>query len=481
MMTKGAAAKAAGEAIRSYGAQREALTVERDRVDRALQRLRQESATALERTVSTLLPHVRPDLLARLDLCLPQLRLVQRREEKEREAPSRASRRREIEADPDFCQKDALLSKHGELGDAVEELMTSLERAKIRHEDFEACSTFLFAYGRQQEEAQGRSAFQTFWRAITFSATRESMARKSSCEKFRHSDWESVVREYEQVQRELAEAGPHLEQMQARRRRLLALRSEHQELQCWESDFEGQLKVHLGRVVSETLAVSPLADLCAKVKGRAALAVATFDALRAKCQYLESLFAYLDCEVGDRGKRISKLNMVKSRWERKSYSMMSDKTKWLVTVPAIKATSSEKCCRWSRRLLENLESYQDYESYAAYLAAIPEMLPYDAFAYGCSESMPYEGFARQVIPALDKHRKAQGQSKADYAPFKKVDKERGAKAREPEEEGGTFEHSTDRDEDRDDDPFAEEAVAFAAVGGAAYAAHSSSSEFGDLS
>ena len=482
---KGAGAKAAELAIESYRRQRDDMVAERHEIGNALQRLRADLATAQEQLAAALLPNASVDHLANLDACLDGLGLAAKRSRKESERPIFTARLSRVEADPDFSQREALLSDYdGELGHELFSLRAQCAELSERRDALDACTTFTFALNRHLEKVEGLGTFQSFWRAVTFSATRENFARKSSCEKFGYSDWDTMLADYDQLYQTLAVQLPKLSETEERRRRLDELVLEHQQMHGWVHDFETKLAEHLRQAFIDRSSEIGLDKLCGRLKGKAAHLVAKLDATRAKVAYLQSLDCYLEAEAMERSGRVSKLTYVKNRWAAKSWDRLrSDKTKWLVTVPAIKAESSEKCCRWSRRVRQNLEDYQDYESYGAYLAGVPGMLAYDAFAYGSSESMPYEGFTRAAIPALDRYRREKNQAKPDYAPFKKIDKERGAKARDPREEAGNYESYGDDGQDGTDSMWddGDLAVAAVAVGGAAYYSSSHSSDFTDLS
>lgn len=479
--TKAAGARAAEAAMESYTTQHVALSAEQEETMRALTRLRAELRTAATELASLVLAHAEPEHLARLDSYLPGLGLKSARVLKEAERERLARRLGEIDTDPDFQNRQALLSDYnGELGHGLHALRASCAESQERRDSFDGCKTFVFALNSHLRQAQGASAFQSFWRAVTLSNVRESSARKSSCQKFGHSDWSSLVVEYDSLYERLAVDLPRLAQLEERRHRLEQLEAEREEAYRWATHFEEQLTVYLRELFAERVVTMRLDSLCARTRGRAALLVARLDVLRAQVAYLDALHAYLEGEATDRLARVSKLRYVRSRWARSYGPLRSDKTKWLVTVPAIKAESCEKCCRWSRRLRQNIESYQDYEAYASYLAGIPGMLPYDAFAYGSAEAMPYEGFVRQVLPALERHRRTSGQTRADYSAFKAKDKERGAQAKDPREEAGHYETS----EGDLEEPFEIEDDSFdqnAAIGAAAYYSAASTTDYGDYS
>jgi hypothetical protein len=487
---KGAGAKAAERAIESYARQKSALNVEREETAAALGRLRQELEATRAELALLLLPNAQVSHLQNLDACTPGLGLASLRSQKESERSQMVRRLADVEADSDYGHREALLSDYnGELGHGLTCLRAECAELSARKDALEACPTYTFALHRHRERVLGLSSFQTFWRAVTFSGTREASARKKSCEKFGYPDWDSMLIDSNQLYDTLSDRIPQLLAAEERRRRIDTLIAEQQDLDGWVHRFEEKLAEHLQAAFSERVTTLRLDALCGKLRGKASFLTAKLDALRAKVRYLESLDCYLEGQASDRQARISKLTMVKNRWAAKSWDRLrSDKTKWLVTVPAIKSESCDKCCRWSRRVRQNIEAYQDYESYGSYLAGIPGMLPYDAFAYGSVESMPYEGFTRQAISALDRHRVTNHQTKADYAPFKKLDKELGRKARDPMDEGGSYDTSADpphaRLDDNDDDSFDywdHDDVAVAAVGGAVFYASTTSHEYGDLS
>lgn len=483
--TKAAGVQAANAAINSYTDQRVALTLEHDETAKSLDRLRQELRNAPLELASLLLPHAELEHLSKLDQLLPGLGLRQARSAKEGERERFSRRLQEIESDIDFQNRETLRSDfNGELGHGLYALRASCAEAQERRDSLDGCKTFTFALNRQLDQSQGLSAFQSFWRVVTLSSVRENSARKSSCEKFGSPDWQSLVAEYDGLYERLAVDLPRLAQLEERRQRLDALEQEREEASRWTFHFEEQLTSHLKELFSDRVTTLKLDTLCSKTRGRAAMMVARLDALRAQVEYLQALANYLEGEATDRQARVAKLTYVRGRWARSYGPLRSDKTKWLVTVPAIKAESCDKCCRWSRRLRQNLEGYQDFESYAVYLSGIPGMLPYDAFAYGSSEAMPYEGFVRQVIPALERHRVVTGQLKADYAPFKAKDKERGSQGRDPREESGQYDNpqgdlegSFETEVESERDSFDDDA----ALGAAAYYATASSMDYGDLS
>ncbi len=459
MTTKGAAAKAAGAAIELYSGQQTELTRVRAEVGAALDRVRVELEAALGVWSLAALPDGVSQRLGWLDGLAPSLGLVELRTREESLLPARRERLGQVEGEPDWVARESLLNGYdGELGRGISDLARRCEEMGERRDALDGCKTFLFALTREAERGEGLTSFQSFWRALTFSSAREERARAASCQKFASPDWASLRAEYSELYEALGRELPRLAELREREARLRALMAERDELVAWTERFEESLVAALRERLREQSRMMSLRPFCLSSSHPLAISAGTVEALRAKTGYLESLQTYLESEIMDRMGRVKKLQRVRANWQRRSYELMrGDKTKWLVTVPAIKGESTEKCCRWSRRIAQNLEGYSDYGAFAAYLAELPNLLAWDAFAYGSVESMPYEGFTRTVMMELDQARRRSGAAKADYGPFKAVDKKRGALARDPLQEQGSYVNPVDdmpegrRRRRRDDD------------------------------
>ncbi|MBL8743337.1 MAG: hypothetical protein JNK04_19635 [Myxococcales bacterium] len=170
-------------------------------------------------------------------------------------------------------------------------------------------------------------------------------------------------------------------------------------------------------------------------------------ALQKKLDYLSNLLQFLEREASDREERMRAIQQTRTTWAMKPWEpVRSDKSKWLVGLPAAKRASTHKQVRFSRQMHRNIVDYDDYDDYDYYLGHSSAFLAYDAFAYGCDDPMPYEGFSRGVCPEIARHRAYYHQTRCDNSHFRELDRQAAREERERERAAERAEREAERAE-----------------------------------
>jgi hypothetical protein len=430
MRTKGEGAKAAQAAVSEYRQQHRSLQQQADETAQAVAEVQNEFKSTLEQLALKVMPDAHPQRVQFVAQALETPQLMAQRQIWTDKIPGFQSRLGEIALDSDFRERAELLDPHtGKLARGLAEAHRYQTDAQ-RENDPYLTEDFQWVVQRENQKAEGVSMLQGFLRAVTFAETRETRAKKKLVEQFGAPDWETLHSNYQKSVENLAFAADRLHKLETRKVVLESLIAEQRDLERWVVEFEPRLTAELQSMVVDVLPYSNPTAL-RSMPGDHVPLTSKVHALQAKMKYLGCLQSYLTTEAMDRQDRARKIERVQRLWERKPWDPLSgDKTKWLVTVPAMKKTSTEKRVRWSRDMRRGIHDYDDYDSYEYYYGYYDNkdsyFLPYDVFAYSYEESMPYEGFSGEVIPDIHEHRADHDLEKADYSEFKDLDKQYGA-------------------------------------------------------
>jgi hypothetical protein len=429
MRTKGEGATAAKAAVAEYRAQQVSFEQQAGETAQAIEQIQNEFKATLEELALKVLPDAQPQRVQLVAQALQTPQLMSQRQLWADRIPQFQGRLAEIDIEPDFRERAALMDPHtGKLERGLAEARRYETDAR-RENDPYLTEDFQWVAQREAQKAEGVSMLQGFLRAITFAETREQRAKKKLLEQFGTTDWDTLYLNYQKSVENMAFAVERVEKLEARRTALAELIAEQQDLDRWVNQFDTRLAVELQNMIVEVLPYSEPTAL-RSVPGEHVPLTSKLHALKAKMKYLGCLQGFLEAEAADRQTRASKIERVQRLWERKPWDRLaSDKTKWLVTVPAMKKTSTEKRVRWSRDMRRGVHDYDDYDSYEYYYCYYEDQdddfLPYDVFAYSYEDNMPYEGFSGQVIPDIAEHREAHDLEKADYSGFKELEKQAG--------------------------------------------------------
>lgn len=426
MRTKGEAAKAAGLAVMEYRHQKANFEAEMQAAQAALTEVEAEYVSTLREMAEGILPSAEPELVQRISQA-SGVDLVPLRPTWQGKLSALSSRLQTIEADPEWQAREQLLDPvNGELNRKLNlanerhgEAIAMLE--PFRNDDFE------WVIHREEEKNAGISGFKTFLRAITFAETREGIVRRRLVKKLAFESWEELTSTYYRRSDECQQAMEEASGLQQRRQRLDDLVEEQLDLWQWVHNFEARLTQELQMTLATQYSGKDPMRL-RHLSGRYRVLISKLHALEAKMKYLQQIIGYTSREAADRHTRAMKIERVQRLWERKPWDRLAgDKTKWLVTVPAMKKKSTEKRTRWLKKMRIGIADYDDYDDYDYYYESYQDrddyMLPYDAFAYSADERMPYEGFSSEVISDIGTHRQECDLEKADYSFFKGLDKE----------------------------------------------------------
>jgi len=475
MRTKGEGAEAAARAVSEYQNQSQLLQEEADATAEEIRTLRNEYKHTLEQFALEILPDADPHRVQQVAQMAQKIELMQQRDQWGRRLPEFQRRIDEIGRTTDYVNREYLLDpQSGELELGLTQARNRLSDARSRNNPYLE-DDFQWVIQRENQKAEGTSMLQGFLRAITFAETREQRAKQKLVERFGVRDWSALFQAYQQSVNEVSVASGLVQQLESRREALENLIAEHDDLFQWIHHFEQRLTVEIQSILIDTLPrIDPTAFRA--IAGPHAVTASKLHALQAKMKYLGQLEDYLATEARDRQDRAIKIERVRRLWERKPWDRLTgDKTKWLVTVPEMKKTSTEKRLRWSRKMRRGIADYDDYDRYDYYYAYYEEqddsyLLPYDVFAYSYEERMPYEGFTGEVIDDIQDHREYHDLEKADYSDFKDLEKQYVNEEPVGDYENEEFGGADFVDESGDGVSAGEAAVAGAAAAGVAYVA-----------
>jgi len=433
MWTKGQGVQAADGALGNYNAQVGELRGEAA----AVQADQRVVITQLAETLTEIAKLVVPDAEA-ASLTAAQnelgLGLADRRAQMIAKRAGWATELAAIERDAHFVQRQSLL--HREKGGFVREQQRCdalIRESEARVASFRADETFQWLEARAMRRQIETGALSSFFDALTFGGYRESRAKQSCADALGFASYEALEADFRATEAALAHTRDQKSHVDRQRQRLLGLLETHGNLYGWTHDFEARLCDAIHKEVTQFLAKADLQSLHGRVRAEAQPSVAKAHALQKKLDYLTNLRQFLDREVKDREARIHAIAQTRTTWAMKPWEpVRSDKSKWLVALPAAKRASTQKQLRFSRRMHHNISSYDDYDDYDYYLAHNRSFLAYDAFAYASDEPMPYEGFSRGIVPEIAAHRAMHHVERADMSSFRSLDKQAAREEREAE-------------------------------------------------
>lgn len=453
MWTKGQGVQAADSALNSYGTQLTELRGEATAVAADQKVVVRELAETLTAASQALLPDASPATLEAAGAALG-LPLAQRRQEMQSRRATWASELAAIERDAHFVQRQTLL--HREHGGFVREHQRCdaiVREGEARLATFHANEDFQWLSARSDRRQVETGALSSFWDALTFGGYREDRAKARCAAALGfadHAALEAALFETNSTVQRAKDTKAHVDKQRAR---LLKLLENHGNLYRWTHDFENRLKETLQQEVSQWLGSSDLQLLHARAPESLRPLVAKAHALKKKLDYLANLQQFLEREVADREQRMAAIQQTRTTWAMKPWEpVRSDKSKWLLGLPAAKRASTQKQVRFSRRMHHNIVEYDDYDDYDYYLGHSSSFLAYDAFAYGCDEPMPYEGFSRGVCPEIAHYRAHHNQLRCDNSQFRELDRQAAREEREAQRAAERAEREAERDHGHDKHP-----------------------------
>jgi hypothetical protein len=431
MWTKGQGVQAADSALNSYGTQLTELRGEATSVAADQKVVVRELAETLTAVARTLLPDANPATLESAGAALG-LPLAARRHEMQSRRAAWAAELAAIERDAHFVQRQTLL--HREHGGFVREQQRCdavIREGEAQLSIFQANEDFQWLSARADRQQIETGALSSFWDAVTFGGYREERAKARCAAALGfadHATLEATAFATNAAMQHARDTKAHVDKQRAR---LLKLLDNHGNLYRWTHDFENRLRETLEQEVAQWLGRTDLSALHGRAPEPIRPLVAKGHALTKKLDYMANLLQFLEREATDREHRMRAIQQTRTTWAMKPWEQVrSDKSKWLVGLPAAKRASTQKQVRFSRRMHRNIVDYDDYDDYDYYLGHSSSFLAYDAFAYGCDEPMPYEGFSRGVCPEIAHHRSHHNQHRADNAHFRELDRQAAREERE---------------------------------------------------
>lgn len=454
MKTKGQAAQAADQAIESYERQAHELHTELRAAEAAQQTTLTHFRETIEELSRILLPQAEAEYLRKLEKATQATFLLGTRQAYEKRRPEWSRRISELEGDAEFQQRESLLTPpHGRLLVEFAQLLEQKQRVEQRLCELERSSNLVWVLKRLPEPGAKRTVFSSFWRAITLAETREQRAQAAAAKELGYAGWPDLHSDYQTHSAQVLELGNQVVVVTQRREKLQSLVAEHLDVGEWLHNFEVRLTRQLQGLLSEHLKRVDLRALHSQLVGPYQLLVAQADALKHKGIYLQNIIDFLKKEIAERSGRSEKISRVRSLWRRRSSDRLArDQSKWLIAGPRAKHESTRKQLAWLNVLRVKISQFSDYPAYSRYLAQDPQILAYDAFAFGTPERMPYEGFTLTLFPSLRQQRLSKGQKGADYSSFKQWDREERSRLRKAERDQARKNEPDDSfDNDLEDD------------------------------
>ena len=427
MHTKGEGVQAASAAIGSYQQQAHELGAEQTAIHASRDAVVAGINNVLEQAAQQLLPTASAEDLTAAGRETGLSHLPQRRAEYEQKRAQWGARLAQIEADPNFVNREAIL--HPTEGSVARELgqcQHSSAQWQAHLQKFEI-EPFQWLQNRKIQREMGQGAFSSFMDTVTFGGLREDKAKKRCVSTLGYQSWDQLIADHDHGHAQLGQLSARTEQLGAYRAQVETLVQEHGDLWQWVHDFENRLLDVLRKELVEHLGRSDLRAIHRHVRPSARKLISGAYAMMCKVGYLGAMGAYLGREIEDRHRRVQSIETVRNKWAVKPHEYLTgDKSKWLVMVPHMKHEGTRKRLRWTRRMHRNVYEYDDFDDFDDYLWYDDDLFPYDAFAHGSDEPMPHEGFSKEVLPEIAEYRHAHGQEKADYSAFKEVDRKGGS-------------------------------------------------------
>lgn len=284
-----------------------------------------------------------------------------------------------------------------------------LKQDELQMKGYEAVE-FQWLYRKKCHELKVESSLRKFWNVITLKAAKEKKYKAKVTGQFKESSLKSIVYSYEKLLRKKGESKQLLEDAKKVKKEAIELVSHFDELNSWEFNFEGIVRVQTEKVFSECFERLGPDAILIRVPNSLRELAAKVHAVSKKYDYASNLIAYLEAEEEDRNQRVQSISRVRGKWRRSPTGFVKgDKSKWLQSIPEIKKEGTRKRLGWSRKMRSCLFYYDDYGSYGSYHHSaschnVGGFLAYDVFNYHRKERMPHEGFSREVIPEIQEFR-----------------------------------------------------------------------------
>lgn len=421
MATKGDGVRMADGAIRAYKNQARDLSDEFDELDDSYANVESELDQAIENIAVGLLPICNAELFQQVIQETGALQLTSLWEELQQGRDDRRGRNQEIISSSDYRRREMLIHpttgeytvKINEHKEFCESLGASLKRYDFKN--------FRYCYKNKLNQKKEHGMFGGFWRFVTMAESREKSAIEGALNRLRVSSLDEAFRTYDADQKSMRFHKKELKDWKAKSEGVSNLIEERDENERWLKNFSNEARDEMRKQLQWHLRRADLGSIHKTIRAAGKILIATAHALVKKLEYLENMKNEVRKEIRDREKRVASIERVKYKWQRKPWApLYGDKSKWLVKVPKIKKTSTQKRIRWVGTMRRNIHGYHHYDKYSHYMDGEEDFLAYDAFSYGAEERMPYEGFTRGVILEMDDWRRAWGQPKADYSYFKSM-------------------------------------------------------------
>ena len=414
--------QAAEDAVRSYENQLTKLRMEVSEIRGNINSCKQSIHGAENKLAATLLPALTDDAITHASQLTSASQLPKSYEDEQQKLRDMNRRLADIEQNDEYVRRTDLISPStGTLTIRRDESQRKYEELREAWSRFNF-TDFLWLYRRKHHRPSSRNVFQKFARTITLAAVREKSRLRKVAERLGNNDFEKLAHQYESEKQSLAEAQAELDAAQADVDRVTDLVQERSTLQTDVEQFDemalGRLRTNLIQHLQET----PLETIHERSDRDTRPIVAELIALQTKLRYFKQMQSVVDAECQDRKQRIDSISRVQRVWRKNPNSrLQGDKTKWLVTVPAMKERSTHKRLQGYQSMRSNVFDFDDYAAFSMYLLMDDEFCPYDAFTHHYSDNVIYDGFARQVLPEIAEFREAHHQDRPDTSPFQAND------------------------------------------------------------
>ncbi|MCP4352344.1 MAG: hypothetical protein GY795_43350 [Desulfobacterales bacterium] len=324
------------------------------------------------------------------------------------------TRKHQIEENDLFKDKEMLVHPvTGSCTKKIAEATKHIDNLSDSKDIYEQNKNFQWLYRRKNEpEPKG---FTKIIKIIMFTESRKKKHLSAVLEKFEKETITEVFRKYEEyiasIETWSEERDEAVRTISEVDRLVQEYEILNEELLNYESSVVQKLREEVANYFSRCEFFN---EIRGQIRKEARIMISTVIALKEKSKYLENMEDFLTKEIIDRQNRSQAISRVAKKWQKNpSGRLTSDKTKWLVDIPQMKARSTAKQVGWIGSMNRGVYHYNDYDRFDRSMDILETVLIYDLFARNAEEKMPYEGFSSQVIEDISTYREDYGE--VDYS------------------------------------------------------------------
>ena len=402
LRTAGQAAAAAREAVQSYRQQASELAAERVEVENDLLKVRDRIEHAIADLAAALLPDASDETVAHAGQATGAAHLPGMLRDLRAEHEKDVRRLDEIEREPEFIDRDLLLSPNsGTLAVPLAEAQGFARDIAPRVKRYEADAAFRAVLAREGKTTS--PAARLLGRIFLVGFVVEWMRNSAHAKVLRtygvSTPGEAIANyraEKDSLKTWQAEAARLIGEVE----RVQALVREHDEVRERIDAFPAEsLKALRGELVEYLERCEDFAGIRERAGESAKVAVTSILAMEEKEKYLENMADFLRNEMLQRQQQANKIESVGRKWANNPGKRMSaDKSGWLIAGPARKLQSTRRTVTHIHTMRYGIVEFDDYYAYDRMMDAGTAFLAWDVFSRLADDRMPGDSFAMQVFP-----------------------------------------------------------------------------------